>query len=139
MGGPTCWPGGYGQRRAGATSPANTGPASPPRAGSGAGLAWSSKRLFEVDQFDIEDQRGVRRNHPAGAAGTIAELGRDDQGALAADLHAGDALVPAADHPAGAERKGERLAAVARGIRSEERRVGNACVSTCRSGWSPYH
>src|SRR3546814_4799457 len=24
-------------------------------------------------------------------------------------------------------------------IRSEERRVGEACVSTCRSGWSPYH
>src|SRR3546814_18322530 len=23
-------------------------------------------------------------------------------------------------------------------IRSEERRVGNACVRTCRSGWSPY-
>src|SRR3546814_11146141 len=23
--------------------------------------------------------------------------------------------------------------------RSEERRVGKACVSTCRSGWSPYH
>src|SRR3546814_15546154 len=24
-------------------------------------------------------------------------------------------------------------------IRSEERRVGNACVSTCRSRWTPYH
>src|SRR3546814_11813222 len=24
-------------------------------------------------------------------------------------------------------------------IRSEERRVGKACVSTCRSRWSPYH
>src|SRR3546814_18588307 len=24
-------------------------------------------------------------------------------------------------------------------VRSEERRVGNACVSTCRSRWSPYH
>src|SRR3546814_10951321 len=23
--------------------------------------------------------------------------------------------------------------------RSEERRVGTACVSTCRSRWSPYH
>src|SRR3546814_11015790 len=28
--------------------------------------------------------------------------------------------------------------AVARG-RSEERRVGKECVSTCRSRWSPYH
>src|SRR3546814_5448316 len=25
------------------------------------------------------------------------------------------------------------------GIRSEERRVGKECVSTCRSRWSPYH
>src|SRR3546814_13509139 len=25
------------------------------------------------------------------------------------------------------------------GPRSEERRVGNECVSTCRSRWSPYH
>src|SRR3546814_9834919 len=24
-------------------------------------------------------------------------------------------------------------------MRSEERRVGKECVSTCRSGWSPYH
>src|SRR3546814_9790551 len=26
-----------------------------------------------------------------------------------------------------------------RGPRSEERRVGEECVSTCRSRWSPYH
>src|SRR3546814_18659666 len=25
------------------------------------------------------------------------------------------------------------------GVRSEERRVGNECVSTCSSRWSPYH
>src|SRR3546814_12814787 len=25
------------------------------------------------------------------------------------------------------------------GVRSEERRVGKACVSTCRARWSPYH
>src|SRR3546814_16566021 len=24
-------------------------------------------------------------------------------------------------------------------VRSDERRVGKACVSTCRSRWSPYH
>src|SRR3546814_2431954 len=29
--------------------------------------------------------------------------------------------------------------AVQRNIRSEERRVGKECVSTCRSRWSPYH
>src|SRR3546814_12710799 len=34
------------------------------------------------------------------------------------------------------ERRWGRLLTVAR---SEERRVGKACVSTCRSRWSPYH
>src|SRR3546814_9639630 len=28
---------------------------------------------------------------------------------------------------------------LAGGARSEERRVGKECVSTCRSRWSPYH
>ena len=28
---------------------------------------------------------------------------------------------------------------LARELRSEERRVGKECVSTCRSRWSPYH
>src|SRR3546814_14983376 len=33
------------------------------------------------------------------------------------------------------------IGAIFRGenMRSEERRVGNGCVSTCRSRWSPYH
>src|SRR3546814_3200464 len=31
------------------------------------------------------------------------------------------------------------LAATAAPARSEERRVGKECVSTCRSRWSPYH
>src|SRR3546814_783434 len=34
------------------------------------------------------------------------------------------------------ERKGKRVIEAAR---SEERRVGKECVSTCRSRWSPYH
>src|SRR3546814_6045231 len=33
------------------------------------------------------------------------------------------------------DRAGDRLAEQ----RSDERRVGNECVSTCRSRWSPYH
>src|SRR3546814_15873143 len=31
------------------------------------------------------------------------------------------------------------LEALVGGQRSEERRVGKECVSTCRSRWSPYH
>src|SRR3546814_13182114 len=34
----------------------------------------------------------------------------------------------------------EEIEAVAHALnRSAERRVGKECVSTCRSGWSPYH
>src|SRR3546814_13474809 len=33
----------------------------------------------------------------------------------------------------------QKLALRGRVIRSEERRVGKECVSTCRSRWSPYH
>src|SRR3546814_17956960 len=32
-----------------------------------------------------------------------------------------------------------KKAALRKMWRSEERRVGNECVSTCRSRWSPYH
>src|SRR3546814_3030672 len=43
--------------------------------------------------------------------------------------------------PDGADQ--EAVAAIARrdvaAARSEERRVGKECVSTCRSRWSPYH
>src|SRR3546814_14470396 len=31
------------------------------------------------------------------------------------------------------------MSIVFRIVRSEERRVGKECVSTCRSRWSPYH
>src|SRR3546814_6002107 len=34
---------------------------------------------------------------------------------------------------------GEGMRAVSVKVRSEERRVGKECVSTCRSRWSPYH
>src|SRR3546814_8772789 len=33
----------------------------------------------------------------------------------------------------------DSLAAAGKVQRSEERRVGKECVSTCRSRWSPYH
>src|SRR3546814_17175977 len=49
----------------------------------------------------------------------LGGLGDDD------DLHSGAGARP-------------RLC-VEEGSRSEERRVGKECVSTCRSRWSPYH
>src|SRR3546814_13119638 len=54
-----------------------------------------------------------------------------------------DELLPA---PMLIKRAIEEARAVSKGthrfehdIRSEERRVGKECVSTCRSRWSPYH
>src|SRR3546814_3170037 len=35
--------------------------------------------------------------------------------------------------------RAERQCGTEFGLRSEERRVGKECVSTCRSRWSPYH
>src|SRR3546814_6589435 len=53
------------------------------------------------------------------------------------------ALDEAADDTAGAQRMVLRNRALALGghqhRRSEERRVGKECVSTCRSRWSQYH
>src|SRR3546814_14521817 len=36
------------------------------------------------------------------------------------------------------QRAGAERAAITAPMRSEERRVGKECVSTCRSRWSPY-
>src|SRR3546814_14697131 len=45
--------------------------------------------------------------------------------------------------PAGSRMRGAAISMRSnpafRPIRSEERRVGKECVSTCRSRWSPYH
>src|SRR3546814_15636675 len=59
-------------------------------------------------------------------------------------------VVVAADYPDGAvglqyaprllqPGMGEGVVSAQRIERSEERRVGKDCVSTCRSRWSPYH
>src|SRR3546814_15810739 len=39
----------------------------------------------------------------------------------------------------GMDREPGQLREVGEALRSEERRVGKECVSTCRSRWSPYH
>src|SRR5688572_32148074 len=79
-----------------------------------ADVASTTTRSADVEELDLEDQGGVRRNDGREAARAVAEVGRDHELALAADLHAGDALVPALDDLAGAELEVERLVAVAR-------------------------
>src|SRR5207302_2133297 len=72
-----------------------------------------AESLLDVDQLDVEDERGVWGYRRAGAARAVAEIRRDDQRARSADLHAGDPLIPSANDLAGAEAERERLLAVA--------------------------
>src|SRR3546814_16859324 len=58
-------------------------------------------------------------------------------------LHEGDVRLGAGRLPGGVAKAGP-IGVIGRhdhpaGDRSEERRVGKECVSTCRSRWSPYH
>src|SRR5687767_3100048 len=81
-----------------------------------------TSRLSNSQQLDLEDQCCIGRYDAARAARAVAERGRNGQLALAADLHALHALVPALDHAPGAEWKHERIVAVLAGI--ELRAVG---------------
>src|SRR5450830_1670430 len=64
----------------------------------------------------VELQGGVGRDHAAGTTGAVAEFGRDDQGALAAHLHALHAFVPALDDHAGTQGEFEGVVAVDAGV-----------------------
>src|SRR3546814_10620688 len=69
--------------------------------------------------------RAAVRPHPAHhGEGRAEEI--LDGGALAQEFRVEAESQAVADLPAA-------------GARSEERRVGKECVSTCRSRWSPYH
>src|SRR3546814_1484105 len=82
---------------------------------------WSS----DVCSSDL----GKDDNLPAGAIRAFA--GVESRGCGLEDVSARRKLV-----------EFETAVPVGRGLarlRSEERRVGKECVSTCRSRWSPYH
>src|SRR3546814_20487978 len=66
------------------------------------------------------DEEGARGERPEGFGGSA--IGGDERGRRGRELAMRAAVIE--DRP---------------GRRSEERRVGKECVSTCRSGWSPYH
>src|SRR3546814_13804859 len=70
---------------------------------------------------------GEEKNDPA-VVQRFAALG---------DLYVNDAF--SAAHRAHASTEGLAHVLPAYAGRSEERRVGKECVSTCRSRWSPYH
>src|SRR6476469_4571933 len=79
-------------------------------------FAGPVRRLLHRQQFDIEHQRGVRGDDAASATRPVTERRRNDQRALAADVHRTDAFVPARNHLALADLELERLVAVDGGI-----------------------
>src|SRR3546814_1182414 len=76
-----------------------------------------------ADLIDQRDQRAVRRNE-------IPDMSADQGGRAAVEELLGRVVDGA--KAAGVVDDEDRL-------RSEERRVGKECDSTCRSWWSPYH
>src|SRR3546814_7033939 len=75
--------------------------------------------IAAADRLAVDAQRGGRAGQP---------LARQRQQQLVLPV-AGD--TSDAEDLAGTD--------IERDVRSEERRVGKECVSTCRSRWSPYH
>src|SRR3546814_20791762 len=81
------------------------------------GCPWDAKQDFaSIAPYTIEEAYEV-----------ADAISRNDLAALKDEL--GDLLLQVVYHSQIASEAG----------RSEERRVGNECVSTCRSRWSPYH
>src|SRR4029453_8765741 len=77
----------------------------------------SSERLLHVEKLDVEDERRVGWNDPAGAPLPVGHVRRNNQRAFAADFHAGYAFVPTLDYLALAEKEAERDFAVERAIK----------------------
>src|SRR3546814_18778607 len=94
-------------------------------------------------------ERGFRRHSPLVFSGTRAAQRRVDRILCAPPAVEGrrsrgrlperEAILRLAVHAGFLELRGRRTHAELRRRRSEERRVGKECVSTCRSRWSPYH
>src|SRR3546814_16752916 len=79
-------------------------------------------------------QHGLEIVHPS-----YRVVGDDEAGALGDSL---DPVYPAIEGIGPATLRkliGQALDRLPDADRSEERRVGKECVSTCRSRWSPYH
>src|SRR3546814_18127488 len=96
------------------------------REGRGAGLADAGRGKVQVgDRVDLIGARG-RLVDPLAEQRHGARV-RDEQLVELPEVGGGDV--------AGARDRPEVISLT----RSEERRVGKECVSTCRSRWSPYH
>src|SRR3546814_18072202 len=86
-------------------------------------VALTQRTVFVHEELGHDEQRDAL--DAIGRVGGLREHQVDDI--------VGQVMLARRDEDLGA---GDRMAAVA--VRSEERRVGKECVSTCRSRWSPY-
>src|SRR3546814_19962159 len=90
---------------------------------------WSSdvcsSDLMALDAVALLDERWRRR--PVGLV--VAGSEQEAQPLLSESYYLESALQPFTELRKGTVEE----------LRSEERRVGQECVSTCRSRWSPYH
>src|SRR3546814_14060213 len=91
-------------------------------------------------------QRARAAHHDGGAALYRDEAGRERARTVMRSCGRGERALPdqrrGRSHAAGARGQAGLACGpviLARAQRSEERRVGNECVSKCRSRWSPYH
>src|SRR3546814_12445529 len=95
---------------------------------------WSS----DVCSSDLAAQPAGRLRVVGDARGEGVG-GVDQQVDALAPQVVGQGLDPTEAADAQAAGQGGRLLGAAGAGRSEERRVGTECVSTCRSRWTPYH
>src|SRR3546814_14797153 len=78
--------------------------------------------------------QGAAKVRAVGAGHSFMPLCASDAAIISLDAMTGDLAIAA-------DRRTARIPAgwSIRRLRSEERRVGKECVSTCRYRWSPYH
>src|SRR3546814_17590665 len=88
---------------------------------------WSS----DVCSSDLADAVQPRKHHVLGADHQRHEVVAE----AADDRHHGDRE----QHPRSVDREDRVVILTGGEERSEERRVGKECVSTCRSRWTPDH
>src|SRR3546814_12980718 len=93
---------------------------------------WSS----DVCSSDLYDRGSEERQDQTPACGGLADDDHCGQRRAHDSCEIGD---HAQKHHRAAGIIGKQFAQPASKARSEERRVGKECVSTCRSRWSPYH
>src|SRR6185295_7285667 len=69
--------------------------------------------LFDPNQLDVEEERGVRRDHTTRPSRAIAEVRGDHEFSLTAHFHSGNSFIPPLDHLADADLEFERPPPVA--------------------------